>query len=199
MCGHSGPSATCFPLSPPSFCYLPPSFSPHSATWSYSSSVAVRRGMGWVRFPAATATTAATTTTNGVASRASLARGGPRRSRRQAGRGSAASLLVARGQPAESLIESASSGRWQRCFHGTGPIAVRRILEEGRLRPSDGFNVRARKGHLANRRYLYTSPSLAYAGLGLYATPFEVRTQGPSCPVCPVLSEARRCRCLWSE
>ena len=59
-------------------------------------------------------------------------------------------------------------------YHGTTPLAAQSILDHRQfLLPGDhlidGTRLEIRKGHIPGKVYIYTSPSIAYAGLDVYS------------------------------
>ena len=71
---------------------------------------------------------------------------------------------------------------WKKCYHGTRETTLGKILEHGQLlMPGDvtidGTPLVVREGHLedggvGDQRWIFTSPSVHYAGLPHYASPF---------------------------
>eukprot|EP00920_Eleutheroschizon_duboscqi_P008231 GHVT01019079.1.p1 GENE.GHVT01019079.1~~GHVT01019079.1.p1 ORF type:complete len:359 (-),score=17.36 GHVT01019079.1:1390-2466(-) len=59
-------------------------------------------------------------------------------------------------------------------YHGTTQEGCQGIIDSGKLTKPDGKNVFVRDGHIKGQHSIFTTPSRAYAGFGLYATPFPV-------------------------
>ncbi|KAF8817715.1 hypothetical protein IE077_000640, partial [Cardiosporidium cionae] len=62
---------------------------------------------------------------------------------------------------------------WHVSYHGTTLESLRMIVKDGCLKVPDNREVFVREGHIPDLFYIFTSPSVIYAGFGLYASPFK--------------------------